>query len=176
MKAYYFNTSPKFFGINTTLNKKIFGHQVYEEKNLLFITPHKFDKKTLSPENTHKLKKKHNLKNIIMFDRVIGIDKNIVVSDHVNRSGTSFLVENTPYENFPMFPDMSKIYITNKNESGHNVQTLGPNRFSNPPSESGVVFSEACAITAPLWHYIGVGVRCFGVCDQKTNTEPLKPV
>ena len=176
MKAYYFNTSPKFFGINTTLNKKIFGHQVYEEKNLLFITPHKFDKKTLSPENTHKLKKKHNLKNIIMFDRVIGIDKNIVVFDHVNRSGISFLVENTPYENFPMFPDMSKIYITNKNESGHNVQTLGPNRFSNPPSESGVVFSEACAITAPLWHYIGVGVRCFGVCDQKTNTEPLKPV
>ena len=176
MKAYYFNTNPNFFGINTTLNKKLFGHQVYEEKKLLFLTPQKFDKKNLCPENTYKFKKKYNLKNIIMFDRVIGIDKNIVVSDHVNRSGISFLVENTPCENFPMFPDMSNIYITNKNEIGHTVQTLGPNRFHNPPSESGVIFSEASAITAPLWHYVGVGVRCFGVCDQKTNTEPLKPV
>ena len=176
MKAYYFNVSPNFFGINTTLNKKIFGHRVYEEKKLLFLTPHKFDKKNLSPENTYKFKKKYNFKNLIMFDRVIGIDKNIVISDHVNRSGTFFLVEKTPFENFAMFPDMSKIYITNKNETGHTVQTLGPNRFHCPPSESGLAFSEASAIIAPLWHYVGVDVRCFGVCDQKTNAEPLKPV
>ena len=176
MKTYYFNTDPIFFGIKTRLNKKLFGHQIYEEKKMLFLTPHKFDKKNLSPENTYKLKKKYKLKNIIMFDRVIGVDKNILISDHVNRSGTSFLIEKTPCENFPMFPDMSKVYITKKNETGHTVQTLGPNRFQNPPSESGVVFSEASAIIASLWHYVGVGVRCFGVCDQKTNTEPLKPV
>ena len=115
MRVYYFNTNPSFFGINTALNKKFFGHQVYKEKKILFLAPHKFDKKNLSPENIYNLKKKYYLKNIIMFDRVLGIDKNIVISDHVNRSGTSFLVENTPCENFPMFPDMSKIYITNKN-------------------------------------------------------------
>ena len=61
MKAYYFNTNPNFFGINTTLNKKLFGHQVYEEKKLLFLTPHKFDKKNLSPENTYKFKLTHSM-------------------------------------------------------------------------------------------------------------------
>ena len=176
MQAYYFNTHPQFFGINTALNKKTFGHQIYVEKKTLFLTPGQFDKKNLSPKNTLKFKEKYNLKNIIMFDRVKGIDKNILISDHVNRSGTSFLVENTPYQTLPMFPDMSEIYIINKNETGHTVQTLGPSRFHNPPSENGVVFSEAAAIIAPLWHYIGVGVRCFGVCDQKTDTDPLKPL
>jgi len=176
MKVYYFNSNPKFFGINAALNKKLFGHQIYEEQKMLFLTPDQFDKKNLSPKNTLKFKEKYNLKNIVMFDRVTGTDKNILISDHVNRSGTSFLVEKTPYQTFPMFPDMSEIYITNKNETGHTVQTLGPSRFHNPPNEKGVVFSEAAAIIAPLWHYIGVGIRCFGVCGQKTEKNPLKPL
>ena len=173
MKAYYFNTDPTYFGINTELNKNDFGHHIYEEPKILFFTPHQFDKNNLCPKNMLRLKEKYKLKKIVMFDRVLGSDKNILISDHVNRSGTSFFVENTPYKNFPMFPDMSRVYIKNKDEVGQTVQTLGPKRFKRPPKERGVVFSEAAAITASLWNYVGVGVRCFGVCDQKTK-HPLK--
>ena len=176
MKVYYFNANPKHFGINIQLNKKIFGHKTYEETRLLFLTPGKFDKNNLCPHNALRFKQKYKIKNIIMFDRVLGTDKNIIISDHINRSGTSFLIEKTPHKNFPMFPDMSGIYITKNNEKGQTVQTLGPDRFPSPPSEKGVVFSEAAAITASLWHYVGVGVRCFGVCDQKTDKGPLKPL
>jgi len=175
MKAYYFNTNPKHFGINTDLNKKGFGHQIYEEPKIVFFSPRQFDKNNLCPKNMLRLKEKYKLKKIIMFDRVLGLDKNILISDHVNRSGTSFFVEKTPYKNLPMFPDMSGVYLKNNNETGHTVQTLGPKRFKQPPKEWGVVFSEAAAITASLWSYVGVVVRCFGVCDQKTKT-PLKPL
>tara|TARA_Y100000590_G_scaffold400070_1_gene483851 strand:- start:303 stop:827 length:525 start_codon:yes stop_codon:yes gene_type:complete len=174
MKAYYFNTHPKHFGINTGLNKKRFGHQIYKEPKILFLTPHKFNKNNLCPNNMLGLKVKYNLKKIVMFDRVVGSDKNILISDHINRSGISFLVEKTPYQKLPMFPDMSGVYIKKKNEVGHIVQTLGPKRFKQPPKERGVVFSEAAAITGSLWNYVGVGVRCFGVCDQKMTD--LKPV
>ena len=40
---------------------------------------------------------------------------------------------------------------------------LSPKRFKKPPIEPGVVFSESAAIVATLWHYIGVGVVCFGI-------------
>ena len=176
MKAYYFNSNPKHFGINTCLNKKIFGHKIYEEPKIIFLTPGKFDKNNLCPQNTLRFKEKYKLKNIVMFDRVLGTDKNILISDHINRSGTSFIIKKTPYKKFPMFPDMSGIYITKHSEEGQIVQTLGPDRFQKTPSEKDVVFSEAAAITAPLWHYVGVDVRCFGVCNQKTNTDPLKPL
>ena len=174
MKAYYFNSDLKHFGIKTGFNKTIFGHKIYEEPKLLFLTPNQFNKNNICPQNMLQLKQKYNFKKIVMFDRVIGTDKNILISDHVNRSGTSFIIKKTPHKNLPMFPDMSGVYIKNNKEKGHTIHTLGPDRFHNPPNEKGVVFSEAAAITASLWHYIGVGVRCFGVCGQKTEKDLLK--
>jgi len=176
METYYFNSNPKYFGIKTKFNKAVFGHQIYEEHKLLFLTPIQFNKNNICPQNALLFKEKYKLKNIVMFDRVLGTNKNIVISDHVNRSGTSFLVEKTPHKNRPMFPDMSHVYITNNNEKKHTVHTLGPGRFQNQPKEKGVVFSEAVAITASLWHYVGVGVRCFGVCAEKEHKNPLKPL
>ena len=176
MEAYYFNSNPKYFGIKTDFNKAVFGHQIYKEPKILFLTPIQFNKNNICPRNALLFKEKHKLKNIVIFDRVRGTNKNIVIADHVNRSGISFLVQKTPHKNLPMFPDMSGVYITNNNEKRHTVHTLGPGRFPSQPKEKGVVFSEAAAITASLWHYIGVGVRCFGVCAKKDHTNPLKPL
>ena len=176
MEAYYFNSSPRRFGIKTDFNKAVFGHHIYEEPKLLFLTPTQFNKNNVCPQNALLFKEKYKIKNIIMFDRVLGVNKNILITDHVNRSGISFLVKKTPHKNLPMFPDMSGVYITNNNEKRYTVHTLGPDRFLNQSKEKGVVFSEAAAITAPLWHYVGVGVRCFGVCDQKKHKDPLKPL
>ena len=111
MEVYYFNSNPKHFGINTKLNKKFFGHQIYEDEKTLFVTPVQIDKKNISPHKFSQLKKKHKFKNIVMFDRIKGVDKNILISDHINRSGFYPLIENTPYKNLPMFPDMSGVYM-----------------------------------------------------------------
>ena len=104
-----------------------------------------------------------------MFDRISGLNKNILITDHINRAGVSFLRGETPYNKRPMFPDLSKIYICDKKE-GVVVQTLGPKRFKKPPVEPGAVFSESAAIVATLWHYIGVEVVCFGI-GQRNQTK-----
>ena len=111
-----------------------------------------------------------------MFDRVVGIKKNILITDHINRSGTSFLRGKTPHKKLPMFPDMSSVYIKNTKNKRQTAQTLGPKNFKVPPNEAGVVFSEASAITATLWHYVGVGVRCYGIVESSNPNKPLKPL
>ena len=176
MKNYYFNTNPKNFGINNVLNGEFFGHLTLCEEDAVFITPSQFTKKHISPEYLFGLKEKYKIENIVMFDRVVGIKKNILITDHINRSGTSFMRGKTPHKNLPMFPDMSSVYIKNTKNKRQAVQTLGPKNFKVPPNEAGVVFSEASAITATLWHYVGVSVRCYGVVENSNPNNPLKPL
>ena len=146
------------------------------EEGSVFITPTQFTKEHISPEHILRLKEKYKIENIIMFDRVVGIKKNILITDHINRSGTSFMRGKTPHKKLPMFPDMSDVYMPDSKKKRQTVQTLGPKRFIRPPNEFGVVFSEASAITATLWHYVGVGVRCYGIVESGDPNNPLKPL
>ena len=176
MKNYYFNTNPKNFGIHNVFNRELFGHRTLCGDGSVFITPAQFTKKHISPEHLLGLKEKHKIENIIMFDRVVGIKKNILITDHINRSGISFMRGKTPHKKLPMFPDMSSVYIKNTKNKRQTVQTLGPKNFKAPPNETDIVFSEATAITATLWRYVGVGVRCYGVVEGSDPTNPLKPL
>ena len=176
MKNYYFNTNPRRFGINKVFDREIFGHLMVFGEGSVFITPKQFTKEHISPEHILRLKEKYKIENIIMFDRVVGIKKNILITDHINRSGISFIRGKTPHKKFPMFPDMSDIYMQGSKKKRQTVQTLGPKSFITPPNEFGVVFSEASAITATVWHYVGVGVRCYGVVDSYDLKNPLKPL
>ena len=160
---FYFNAPPKEFGIKTHFKEKTFGHYIKRGSKRTDINPTCFNKKNISLKNLDQLKKKLNIERIYMFDRILGLNKNILIADHINRSGVSFLRGETPYNKRPMFPDLSKIYIGDKKNQGFVVQTLGPKRFKKPPIEPGVVFSESAAIAATLWHYIGVEVMCFGI-------------
>jgi len=173
LKVYYFNTAPHEFGIKKDLNEKTLGHHLKKTPKAIFITPTSFSKKNVSPKNLHQLKMSLKIKNIYMFDRIIGLNKNILISDHINRSGVSFLRGKTPYKNRPMFPDLSKTYISGKKMQGVVVHTLGPKKFKNPPNEPGVVFSELAAITATVWYYIGVKVKCLGVGQPKEIEKSL---
>ena len=176
MNNYYFNTNPRKFGINRVFDREFFGHLVVCEEGSVYITPTQFTKEHISPEHIFGIKEKYEIENIIMFDRVVGIKKNILIRDHINRSGTSFMRGKTPHKKFPMFPDMSDIYMQGSEKKKRTVQTLGPKRFITPPNEFGVVYSEASAITATVWHYVGVGVRCYGVVDNRDLKNPLKPL
>ena len=115
------------------------------------------------------LKERYNIEVIRMFDRVIGTEKNVVITDHINRSGLSFLAGNTPYQNFPMFPNMSNIYIKKEKDVGKCVHTIGPDEFKKAPQEKGVIFSESAAIIATLWHYVGVRIRCLGISENNVG-------
>jgi hypothetical protein len=168
---FYFNAPPKEFGIKTHFKEKTFGHYIKRGSKRTDINPTCFNKKNISLKNLDQLKKKLNIERIYMFDRILGLNKNILIADHINRSGVSFLRGETPYKKKPMFPDLSKIYICDK-EQGVVVQTLGPKKFKNPPNEPGVVFSESAAIFATLWHYIGVEVVCFGI-GQPNQTKTI---
>ena len=163
MKVFYFNASPKDFGIKTDFKEKTFGHQIKKGSKRVVVSPNQISKKNLSLKNLNELKKNLNINKIYILDRISGLNKNILITDHINRSGISFLLGETPYNKRPMFPDLSKIYIGDKKNQGFVVQTLGPKRFKKPPIEPGVVFSESAAIIATLWHYIGVEVVCFGI-------------
>ena len=170
MKVYYFNTDPKKFRVQIGFNVKAWGHRIKKKPKEIFVTPIGFSKKNTSPKNLHHLKKDLNIEQIYMFDRIAGLNKNIFITDHINRSGVSFLRGKTPYKNLPMFPDMSKTYSSYKKKPGVVVHTLGPKNFKKPPSEKGVVFSESAAIFATLWRYIGVEVMCFGI-GQPNETK-----
>ena len=43
------------------------------------------------------------------------------------------------------------------------MQTLGYSRFKKVKLEERVFFSEAAAIIATIWHYVGVSVRGFAI-------------
>ena len=172
MRTLYFNVPPKDFGIKIEFKEKIFGHHIKKGSKKIFVYPTRFSKKNISLKNLDQLKKKLNIEQIYMFDRISGLNKNLLITDHINRSGISFLRGETPYNNRPMFPDLSKTYISDKKKQGIVVQTLGPKRFKKPPSEPGVVFSESAAIFATLWHYIGVEVVCFGI-GQPNQTKTI---
>lgn len=176
MRVFYFNGPPKKFGIKTDFKEKIFGHYIKRESKKTIVNPTHFSKKSISLKNLNQLRKKLNIGRIYIFDRISGLNKNILITDHINRSGVSFLRGETPYNKRPMFPDSSKIYINDKKKQGVVVQTLGPKRFKNPPNEPGIVFSESVAIVAILWNYIGVEVVCFGIGKPNQTNNFLKSI
>ena len=171
MKVYYFNSRLENFGFKENLNKNLFGHGIKEDKNEVFIKPTKYNESSLSPFNFLNLKKTYNIKEIYMYDRVIGAHGEVLIIDHINRSGLFFLRGKTPHGKLTMFPDMSGVYKKNSKLKKSTVQTLGPKRFKAAKTEKGIVFSEGCAITASLWHYVGVRVKCFGFSQSKTNKK-----
>ena len=163
MRLLYFNAPQKDFGIKTEFKEKIFGHRIKRGSKTIVINPTRFSKKNISLKNLDQLKKHLNIERIYIIDRIWGLNKNILITDHINRSGISFLRGETPYNKRPMFPDLSKVYTHYEKNPRVVVQTLGPKRFKKPPSEPGVVFSESAAIFTTLWHYIGVEILCFGI-------------
>ena len=102
-----------------------------------------------------------------MYDRIKGIEQDVLITDHINRSGLFFLRGKTPHEGFPMFPDMSNVYEKKSKLKKTTVQTLGPKRFKTTERQEGVVFSEWYVITAAIWHYVDVSVKCFRVLEKE---------
>ena len=163
MKVYYFINRLEYFGFNEKLNQSFCEHSVCEKENKVLIRPKKYNNTSISPLNFLSLKEKYDIELINLYDRVVGTNKKVVVSDHINRSGFYPLRGRTPYKTLTMFPDMSKIYEGGPNQKKTTIHTLGPKRFKNKQLSDSLVYSEGAAAVSTLWHYLNVKVKCFGV-------------
>ena len=163
MKVYYFINRLQYFGFNEKLNQSFCDHSVSEKENQVFIRPKEYNKNSISVENFFSIREKYDIELVILYDRVVGVNKKVIVSDHINRSGFYPLCGNTPYKKLTMFPDMSKIYVGDPSQKNVTVHTLGPKRFRKKQSNNSVIYSEGAAAVSVLWHYLDVKVKCFGI-------------
>ena len=163
LNVHYYNNHLSKFNIDQKLDSKFFNHNVGIKNNNVFIIPNQFNEISISPTEFLGLKNKYQIKTVNMYDRTFGIKEKSLIIDHVNRSGVFFLKGNTPFKQRPMFPDMSHIYEKDHLLKNIVVQTLGYDRFKADKLKEKVFFSEAAAIIATVWHYVGVSVRGFAI-------------
>jgi len=165
----YFCSAALAKQINVTAESRSFGHKKATLSQALFLWPERFHKNTLSPQVFLKHKTKKEIEKLIIIDRIQNCDGIKKINGHINRSGTSFLIAETPFKDRPTFPDMSKIY---GKRSGETVITVGPERFVVNDNQKTQTKSEALAPIASLWHYLGVSLEAYGCGNNITN--PLK--
>ena len=163
LNVHYYNNHLSKFNVDQKLDLKFFNHNVGIKNNDVFIVPNQFNETSISPTEFLGLKNKYQIKTVNMYDRTFGIKEKSIIIGHVNRSGAFHLKGNTPHEQRPMFPDMSHIYEKDPSLKSVVVQTLGYNRFKKVKPKEQVFFSEAAAIIATIWHYVGVSVRGFAI-------------
>ena len=163
MIAIVFSSFPKQFGYNVKTKKKQ-QHVIYEEKNfrLLFCT---------HPPPTialiYKALSGCDKDNIFFFDQIKGCNSPIGIIDHVNISGRSGLLGETPFKSYEMFPDMSSIYRTSAVYQKKTVFTVGPKRFfCSTEKAPKKIISENAGIITPMLRYFGGKVAGFGIPEE----------
>ena len=154
MKKYTYSLFPPK---NFITSYKKYRHTIFEKETLTHIVPEKLSELCLNPRSVSSLTEDLSIKEILIIDRVINLEHEACITNHVNRSGTNFLIGNTPYNKHPQFPDMSNIYTTIKGLDKIVVHTVGVERFLNF-KDCDYYISEAAGIIAPIWHYIGIRV------------------
>jgi len=137
------------------------GHVFSKKKKQIILWPEKTVSATITPKNFIELKKQFSLKELLFIDRIIGAKKPGSIINHVNRSGQNFLRGQTPTNELPQFPDMSKIYNKISELDPVTVHTVGENRFKKPLNED-VIWSETIGLIAPVAHYVGIKIFAIG--------------
>ena len=135
----------------------------------MIIWPDEVSPTTCSPKNLGELKKVVDTNTITILDRIKNKNNITRISGHINRSGQSFLVGNTPFLDKPQFPDMSNIYVLRSNQKTP-VHTIGSERYlSTKTLNNETIWSESIALVATVFSYLGFTIEGFGVPDQKIN-------
>ena len=167
MKKYTYSLFPPKNFITTY---KKYRHTIFEKETYTHIVPEKLNQRCLNPRSASNLKEELSIKKILILDRVINLKHQACIVGHVNRSGTNFLIGNTPYKKHTQFPDMSNIYIPIKGLDKIVVHTVGIERFFNFKG-SNYYISEAVGLIAPVWHYLGVKVSSKTQIKKEINEE-----
>jgi len=164
MKNYTYSLFPPKHFISSYKKHR---HTIFKKETHTHIVPEKLNQHCLNPRSVSSLTEELSIKKILILDRVINLEHEVCIVGHVNRSGTNFLIGNTPYKKKPQFPDMSNIYTPIKELDKIVVHTVGLERFFNFKGGNYYI-SEAVGLIAPVWHYIGVKI------SSKTYNKKVK--
>jgi len=146
------------------------NHEIVLTNKALVLWPKTTTINNCSPDKIDNLKKFIQTKSVTIVDRIKNSYEVVNVGGHVNRSGTSFLVGNTPHKDKKQFPDLSSIY-TKTNTKQTTVHTIGEKRFSAKTKlNSNIVWSESIGLVSPVFSYLGFEVVGVGVPKQKIDT------
>ena len=152
-KTEYNIHSPIIFSAKETA----FNHNIFQTVDGRQIVPITFSDESINPKSFLCLKERYDLDSILIIDRLKNTDTDVCIMEHINRSGTNFLIGRTPHKELPTFPDMGHIYKPIQNLKQVLVHTVGPEHFLNDTDIDGII-SEAIGLISPLWHYAGVVV------------------
>ncbi len=156
--------------LNIKYDDYLYDHGVKNNDQYTFLFPLNNTNKTINPKNYSKIKNKYQLKSLVLIDRVYTDTITTRAIDHVNKTGQSFLRGNTPYENLPTFPDISKIYNSNK---GKIFVSVGEKKPLNITVSKNEILSEWIAMISPVWHYIGVNIIGIGINKKIKSTDQI---
>ena len=160
----YFCSKQVFNQFNTIkAQEKISGHGTISGNNLIAFYPLKNTEKIINPKNFYQLKNKFGFTSLIMVDHIEDKKGIVHVSDHINRTGKSFLRGKTPFKDFPTFPDISNIYIK---KNGKTLMSVGEKNTLNINTEENVILSSWIAPISSVWSYVNVQIVGIGVGEE----------
>ena len=169
----YLCTMTDLWNKNIETPADIAQHIVGEIRGRKIISPKSINSETINPKNFIELKDRLDINELLLIDRLKGIDEIVSIIDHINRSGKNYLRSKTPEEPFPQFPDMSKVYNNIEGLRGVVVHTLGEERFLTAKIDKEIVWSEYAGLIAPVAHYVGIKVSAIGNKDINEIIEKL---
>jgi len=107
---------------------------------------------------------------LVVVDRIDSKLSIVSVSDHINRTGKSFLRGKTPFRDLPTFPDISNIYIKN---NGKTLMSVGEKNILNINRPENVILSSWIAAISPVWYYVGVKIAGLGVSENLSSVNEI---
>lgn len=163
MKNYYLIAGPEVFSLETTDVIELAGHKIARHGGHSLVWPQNIDSTSINPANIYEIKENLKTDSLIVVDRLLGVDKLVSIGGHINKSGTNFLMGNTPFKTYPRFPDLGGIYESAPGEEAVVVQTIGPDRFQNSAPPGDVVLSEGIALVSTVLHYLQIRTTGVGL-------------
>lgn len=161
-KILYLCAGPEAWGLTIPAVESAAQHRLGKLKGRTVIWPRAINPESINPTNFIELMKKLDDNEMLIIDRIKGTNGWVSVKNHINRSGANFLIGRTPYNKFPRFPDISQIYHHVEGFEKRVVHTVGPKRFCEPSQETGIIWSEAVGLIAPVAHYAGFRLWALG--------------
>lgn len=144
------------------------SHYIYTNKKQTIYWPRQVTKENINPDTFLELKQKHKIKELTIIDRVKINNKKTAINEHINRTGESFLVGNTPHENKATFPDASQVY---SNTGGITVTSYGKSYKNINNKNSKHIISEWIAPISIVWSYMDVKIVGVGVSKLLEKME-----
>ena len=148
----------------------VHSHIIIKKESLFYIYPKDITSHTINPENFYNIKNELNFMSLVIVDHIDSKLNIVSVSDHINRTGKSFLRGKTPFRDLPTFPDISNIYIKN---NGKTLMSVGEKNTLSINRPENVILSSWIAAISPVWYYVGVKIAGLGVSKNLSSVNEI---